>query len=1119
MSRSYDVIIVGGGPAGLFAAFHLCEHANLRVLLIEKGHDPRKRKCPINEDRGCLKCQPCNILCGIGGAGLFSDGKLNYIPKLGKTDLHQFMNRAEAQALIDDTEAIYDRFGMDGPVYPTDMAAAREYRKQAKRFGIDLLLIKQKHLGSDVLPGYIADLSDYIRARGVAFRTGEEVLDILVENERVRGVVTGRGEYFAPNVILSPGRVGADWVGRVAERHGIGLTHRGIEVGIRVEVHNDILQDLCRIIYDPTFFIQTGKYDDQTRTFCTNYGGFVAQETYANFVCVNGHAFRDRKSENSNFAFLSKVVLTEPVTDNQAYGEAIGNLASLIGGGRPILQRFGDLTRGRRSTWNRVRKGYIEPTLTNVVCGDIAMALPERILTNLVEGLRKLNDVVPGVANDETLLYAPEIKFFATQVETGNDLQTRIRGLYMAGDGPGVAGNIVSASATGLIPARAILAGIAGSETAESDPARPESDSETPRRRAVCTMDCPDTCALLVEERGDGTIRLHGDPDHPFTEGFVCAKIRRHVERLRSPDRILYPLLRDGAGWRRIGWDEAMDRCAAEIGALRDEPSAILHIKGEGAKGVLKQGVARLFATLGATRLRGTLCDGAGFIAGVQDFGSRKNNDPADLLNAAHIVNWGRDLSRSSVHIAQLVRKARKGGARVLTVSPGGDGNAAFSDGFIRIRPGTDRFLAAAALRRMLVAGSFHPEVPDRVRNWEAFRTRILDLDETELLSTCEVSPERLDALSAAYADRGPTATLVGAGLQRYGRGGENVRHINALALLSGNMGRAGGGSQFHLHSLGCFNLDWTRDPEKKRSRAFREPTVGPEILAADPPIRMIWVNGTNTVNQAPDATATARAFERTPFVVVADAFMNDTAARADLILPSALMLEQEDIVSSFLHGHVQHVPAVFDPPGEARDDYAIARALGLRLDPPVELPDPETAMAASLDSPELDIDLPALRRRGSVPLNRPALAYEGMNFDHPDGRARLVPALSPEPDPPPDYPLRLLTLVRREAIHSQIPRDRQPDGENDPPRAWTAPDCPALRDLDPERPVDLVSPLGRMRVRLETLPGLHPGAVVYRRGDWMRFGGGVNRIVEARLTDLGGGAAYYDQYVRLENG
>jgi hypothetical protein len=174
-------------------------------------------------------------------------------------------------------------------------------------------------------------------------------------------------------------------------------------------------------------------------------------------VCVNGYAFRDTKSENTNFAFLSKVILTEPVTDNQAYGESIGSLATLIGGGKPILQRFGDLKRGRRSTWNRVSKGYIEPTLTNVVCGDIAMALPERILTNLIEGLEKLNHVVPGVSNDETLLYAPEIKFFATQVDTRANLETKIDGMYVSGDGPGVAGNIVSASATGLIPAKGII--------------------------------------------------------------------------------------------------------------------------------------------------------------------------------------------------------------------------------------------------------------------------------------------------------------------------------------------------------------------------------------------------------------------------------------------------------------------------------------------------------------------------------------------------------------------------------------------------------------------------------------------------------------------------------------
>lgn len=455
--QDYDVIIAGGGPAGLFAAFYLCENSDLRVLLIEKGKGPLKRRCPINDSQQCLKCKPCNILCGIGGAGLFSDGKLNYIYKLGKTDLTQFMPIHEAKKLIDETERIFNHFGMDGPVYPTSMEKAQNIRKNAKRYGIDLLIIKQKHLGSECLPDHIDSIANYITSKGVTIHTSEEVKDVVVKNNRVAGVVTNRKEYVSSDVILAPGRVGADWVGKLAQKYGIGLSQRGIEVGVRVEVHNDIMQDICEIIYDPTFFIQTAKYDDQTRTFCTNSGGFVTIENYSDFVCVNGHAFRDKKSTNTNFAFLSKVVLTEPVTDNQAYGESIGSLATLIGGGKPILQRFGDLKRGRRSTWNRVNKGYIDPTLTNVVCGDIAMALPERILANIIEGLEKLNCVIPGVSNDETLLYAPEIKFFATQVETTSELETAIKGIYVAGDGPGVAGNIVSASATGLIPAKAII--------------------------------------------------------------------------------------------------------------------------------------------------------------------------------------------------------------------------------------------------------------------------------------------------------------------------------------------------------------------------------------------------------------------------------------------------------------------------------------------------------------------------------------------------------------------------------------------------------------------------------------------------------------------------------------
>lgn len=234
MSDAFDVIVVGGGPAGLFASYYLAEHSGLKVCLIERGQSVRKRGCPIAKTQKCMKCEPCHILSGMGGGGLFSDGKLNFIHKLGKTDLTQFLPRSQAEALIDETETIFNRFGMDGPVFPSDMDAARDIRKQAKKHGIDLLLIKQKHLGSDCLPDHIFAMCEHLAAKGVTIRTGEEVRTVTVENGSVRGVVTDKGEYACKSVIVAPGRVGADWVGELARGFGLNMSQRGIEVGVRL---------------------------------------------------------------------------------------------------------------------------------------------------------------------------------------------------------------------------------------------------------------------------------------------------------------------------------------------------------------------------------------------------------------------------------------------------------------------------------------------------------------------------------------------------------------------------------------------------------------------------------------------------------------------------------------------------------------------------------------------------------------------------------------------------------------------------------------------------------------------------------------------------------------------
>ena len=631
----------------------------------------------------------------------------------------------------------------------------------------------------------------------------------------------------------------------------------------------------------------------------------------------------------------------------------------------------------------------------------------------------------------------------------------------------------------------------------------------------ACTMDCPDACSLVVDQRSDSRIELRGNPDSPFTSGFTCPKIKGHVKRLQHARRIQHPLLRIKGTWQRITWDEALELCAAKIQALRSEPKSILQIKSEGAKGVMKAATALFFSILGTSRTKGSLCDAAGFMAYIYDFGSRKNNDISDLNNAARIVNWGKDFSRSSIHTAAIIRKACRNGTRMLTISPGGDGNDTFSNERIRIRPGTDRFLAAAVIKLLAKNRCISPAILKHAKRPQKFLDMVSGFKLDDLIRNCEVSSADVEKLYRWYRQQSPVATFLGTGLQRYRFGGENTRFINALALLSGNIGIAGGGSYFHLHSYRNVNLDWTTGPQRKSRRSFPISAIGEEILTAhDPQIKMIWVNGINVVNQAPDSNRIARAFERVDFKVVVDAFMNDTAQRADLVLPSTLMLEQEDIIGSYMHEYVQHVRPVLDPPAEARNDMWILSEIGKRLDPPILLPDTETCLRNSLQQPGLQVSLEELRQKGCARADRPTVAYADMTFDHRDGKYRFPAALHPQPAAEPQYPLQLLTLVRRNAIHSQI----LPEDQEQLPRAWVAPDNPLLPGIDREKDIYLSSSLGRLKIDLQIMPGLHPGAVLYRRGDWMNQGGGVNQLISAGTTDLGSGAPFYDQQVRLEN-
>lgn len=629
----------------------------------------------------------------------------------------------------------------------------------------------------------------------------------------------------------------------------------------------------------------------------------------------------------------------------------------------------------------------------------------------------------------------------------------------------------------------------------------------------ACSQDCPDTCSLVVESSPSGAVRINGNPDHPFTAGFCCAKMKSWHRRLRSPNRITAPLLRDGAGWRELGWEEALEICAARIHALRAEPLSILHLDSSGNMGLMVQVPQHFFNLLGSSRAIGGLCASAGMAACQADFGSVEHHEPGDFLNARVIVNWGRDIRRTSIHLNTIVKQARKQGTRILTISPGGDGHEGWSDEFIQIRPALDRFLAAAVCQKLIEDGRNIRGLDAIAANWPAFREIVMARPAVEMAQLCGASPAEVKRLADIYSSGQPVATLIGWGLQRHVYGAENVRFINALTLLSGQIGRSGGGSYYIAPSTRHLDLRWMAKPGPDQIGRFFKPTIGRDILAAQPAVKMIWANGTNPVNQSPDSKRVAEAFRAVPFKVVVDAFMTDTAEAADLILPCTLNLEQENLNSSYFHDFINYARPALTPPAGAKSDHWILTQVGRRLNPPIDLSPMEKLIAASLP-PAAGFGLEELRRTGYVEIKRPAVAFEGLRFAHPDGRYRFPEELHSDPPAPDGYPLRLLSLIRSEATHSQM----LPEDHTRPPKVYLAPESSGWAGLVLSKPVFLVSPMSRLEVKPTEFPGLHPETVVYRRGDWVKLGGGVNQLIDDVATDMGQGAAYYSQHVRLEN-
>lgn len=462
MSNNYDVIIIGAGPGGIFCAYELLDKKpDLKVLIIEKGRSIEKRNCPKRITGQCVGCKPCSITTGFAGAGAFSDGKLSLSPDVGG-NLPEILGYEETQKLISESDKIYLKFGADTSVYGADkQAQIREIRKRAIVANLKLVECPIRHLGTEEGYKIYAKLQQHLMEKGAELLFNTMVEEILLEDGRAVGVRTGKGErFYGKEIVSAVGREGADWFKDICEKIGIETTSGTVDIGVRVEVRDEVMQFLNENLYEAKLIYHTPTFDDKVRTFCTNPSGEVATEYYeGGLAVVNGHAYKsaEYKTDNTNFAILVSKNFTKPFRTPIEYGKHIAQLSNMLCGGKILVQTFGDFRRGRRTTEERLCRNNLMPTLKDAVPGDLSLVFPHRIMVDIEEMLLALDKITPGIAADETLLYGVEVKFYSNKVIVNREFETSIKGLRAIGDGAGVTRGLQQASANGISVARSIL--------------------------------------------------------------------------------------------------------------------------------------------------------------------------------------------------------------------------------------------------------------------------------------------------------------------------------------------------------------------------------------------------------------------------------------------------------------------------------------------------------------------------------------------------------------------------------------------------------------------------------------------------------------------------------------
>ncbi|WP_418791207.1 NAD(P)/FAD-dependent oxidoreductase [Phosphitispora sp. TUW77] len=458
-SRDYDVIIVGAGPAGIFAALELLTaRPEAKILIIEKGKDINHRSCPSKTSgAGCINCSPCSILCGWGGAGAFSDGKITLSTQVGGM-LANYIGEQQLEELVSYIDKTYVKFGGPEKVYGlAEEDAIKDIERKAAFAELKLIPAPVRHLGTGRCQEILERMRDHLLSKGIDIRTRIGIKNLLAQDNVIEGVETEDGQVIRGKyVIVAPGREGAEWLTNQAQQHKIKTAVNPVDIGVRVELPAAVMEHLTKVIYESKLVYFSKSFDDKVRTFCMNPYGEVVSENNSGLITVNGHSHAHKKTENTNFALLVSKTFTEPFKDPISYGKYVASLANLLGGG-VIVQRLGDLIKGQRTNVDRLNKCLVEPTLKDATPGDLSLVFPYRHLMGIVEMLKALDLIAPGVYSKHTLLYGVEVKFYSSRLELSDELETKIKNLFAAGDGAGVTRGLAQASAAGVVAARAIL--------------------------------------------------------------------------------------------------------------------------------------------------------------------------------------------------------------------------------------------------------------------------------------------------------------------------------------------------------------------------------------------------------------------------------------------------------------------------------------------------------------------------------------------------------------------------------------------------------------------------------------------------------------------------------------